>query len=325
MIDYLGMDEWIAFDRAHRAPTFFARPAWAQALAKAFPALEPTVARVRIDDATSLVPLMRARHPKLRFTEAIAFPLGGYTCVLDGVGQLADTENATRAVTAIAQAVDHLRIIPWPLGPQPRPAIAVSRQAYETAVIDCTDGYDALIARMRGVTRRMAGQAQRRGVLVERCEKTPDQIDAYYAMLCDAAIGWGRATPSFSKSLLEAVFTYGGDDAELWFATVEGERIAGGVVLYGGDELFFWSAAMRRSHAQYRPSNALNLALMRAACDRGVRWYNLGASDGLEGVSRFKHDLGATGVPYAEFEFRRPRFAAYQSIRRALVPAHRGA
>lgn len=322
MIERLSLESWIAFDRQYPAPTFFARPAWAQALAHSSPSLTPMPLLVRVDDRSFVVPTMGGTTRGLRFSEAIAFPLGGYTCILDERGTPASREDASRAVNAVCAKIDHVRLIPWPLAPVEPPAGADVRM-HETAVIDCTDGFDAVLSRIRGVTRRMAGQAERRGV---SCARAPlEALPAYYDILREASVGWGLPRPPVTHELLAAVLHFGAGDAELWFAELEGERIAGGVVLYGSSELFFWSAAMRREFGKYRPSNALNLSLLRATCERGVRWYNLGASEGLEGVARFKSDLGAEAIDYPEIESRRRIFSLYERAKSSLRARERSA
>ncbi|MEO9171012.1 MAG: GNAT family N-acetyltransferase [Candidatus Baltobacteraceae bacterium] len=316
MTERLSVTEWLRFDATRPAPTFFARPAWTLALCDASPALEPSPMRVRVDSRSYIVPAVRS-PAKLGLTDLVAFPMGGYTCVLDEDGLPADAMTSSHVLHLIARGADRTHVVLWPLGAQ---AVlpAAHLKPYETAVIDCSGGYARALEGIRGVTRRMAGQAQRRGVTLRRADCAQASIDAYFAILSDASIGWGLARPPITKELLDAVVRRGGDDVEIWFADVDSEPVAGGVVLYGRDELFFWSAAMRRSHSQYRPSNALNLRLIEAACERGVRWYNLGASEGLSGVERFKADLGATSVPYTAYTLRSPRFHIYERIRRAL-------
>jgi hypothetical protein len=175
---------------------------------------------------------------------------------------------------------------------------------------------------MRGVTRRMVGQAIRRGVSCELQAADRRGLDLYYDMLREASTGWGLTQPTISRVLLDAVAARGGEDVELWFAMLEGEPIAGGVVLFGSDELFFWSAAMRREFSRFRPSNALNARLIERACERRVRWYNLGASEGLSGVERFKTDLGAVGIPYSRLTARTPAYRAYLALRHVLKMRH---
>ena len=311
MIDELSLDAWRLLDRRTPAPTFFARPAWASALATAMPALRPAPLRARINGKAFVLPTVCAQGRLSPFREYVGFPLGGYTCVLDEHGGPVPAALAATAIASLAARVDSLRIYPWPLAPVAR--IDAKGSAHETAVIDCTDGFGAVMTRMRGVTRRMAEQAQRRGVVCERAEVS--ELPAYYALLEETSARWPLGKPTISYALLEAVLEHGGEDAQLWFAHANGRRVAGGVVLFGADELFFWSAAMDREAAVYRPSNALNVALLRSACERGVRWYNLGASAGLAGVERFKHDLGAAPIAYREVHAQRAVLAWYERAR----------
>ncbi len=312
-LELLSPERWTAFDASHKAPTFFARPAWASALAQTIPSLRAAPLLVRVNDQTYILPTVHAIRRRTPFREHLAFPLGGYTCVLDEAAGPASQSQSDAVIAAVARSVDRLCVIPWPLGPAPRGAWTTSK-THETAVIDCAGGFDAVMKRMRGVTRRMADQAMRRGVV---CTRVPArELPVYYAMLEAASARWPSKRPTISHALLGRVLQYGGDDAQLWFARVDGRPVAGGVVLFGAQELFFWSAAMDRDAARYRPSNALNVALVRAACERGVRWYNLGASEGLQGVERFKTDLGAASVSYREYDLRSPAFACYERARR---------
>lgn len=315
------LKEWEEFDRAFPAPTFFARPAFARACEDAFEHLEAAPIFVTHERKRYLVPALRTRA-RMRPREIEAFPLGGYSCVLDvQTGAPADAQTATAVLREAATQAGSFSFVAWPLAEQPLTG-EFECTTHETAVIDCSDGLEAALSGMRGVTRRMVGQALRRGVSCERHPTDSHGLDVYYAMLEEAFKGWGLAQPSIPRPLLDAVARHGGDDAELWFAMLEGEPIAGGFILFGSDELFFWSAAMRREFSTYRPSNALNARLIERACERGVRWYNLGASEGLSGVERFKTDLGATAIPYHRLSATTPRYRAYLALRNVLKMRH---
>ncbi len=316
MIERFSIAEWEAFDRAYPAPTFFARPAWTLALCDASPQLKPAPLRVRVGRRTLIVPAVLS-PARLGLRDVLAFPMGAYTCVLDESGLPVDAVVASQAIAEIARISDRARIVCWPLAEQPLVPRA-KRTEYETAVIDCSEGFDSVVAGIRGVTRRMAGQAERRGVQLRLADGGIASVEAYYDILKEASKGWGLDRPPITEALLKAVARRGGNDVEIWFAEVDSEPIAGGVVLFGSDELFFWSAAMRRAHSQYRPSNALNLRLLQSACDRGVRWYNLGASEGLAGVERFKSDLGAIAKPYAVYTTQSRKFHIYERVLRAF-------
>ena len=311
------VETWKALDRSP-APTFQARPAWILALCDANPSYVPGPLGCEFDDgSTCVVPLVRIRG-RLGWRVYSGTPLGGYTAVIGVDGTAIDARRTRAAYLAVlASRVDSIALTPWPLADADLADLTeagASAVRHETSVIDLADGADAALARMDGNTRRMAGQAQRRGV---RCERAAGQaaIDRYYSMLEESASRWGRERPTFPKRLLESLVARGGDDVEIWFATFEGEPIAGGVMLYGAVEANFWSAAMRAEFGTLRPSNALNVALITAAAARGVRWYNLGESEGLPGVARFKQGLGATQRPYATWRRESPSYRFFSAIR----------
>ena len=315
---------WMALDRA-AAPTFQARPIWALALADSNAMLSPGPLACTFDDGlTCIVPLVKV-HSRFGWRIYSGTPLGGYTVVLNADGRVADAAHANAAYAAVLASDAHsISITPWPLGDAELTELPGKPVKRETSVIDLSGGADAALARMDGNSRRMAGQAQRRGVLCD-VARGEAAIDTYYAMLEESAIRWGRERPTFPKRLLEALVDRGGNDVEIWFAVFEGQPIAGGVMLYGSDEANFWSAAMRSDFGTLRPSNALNVALITAAARRGVRWYNLGESEGLPGVARFKQGLGAAVVPYSTWRRVRPAYAFYSALRSWATSKHKRA
>lgn len=297
---------------AEAAPTFFARPGFASALERVYPHMRAETVTEEEAGVRFHVPVMSYRS-RSGFTHAQAFPFGGYSCVFRDDGSTADAQQSARALQKAAARFTTFTFTPWPLA-EPPVLPGWERTECTTAVIDCSGGVEAALANMRGVTRRMVGQSVRRGVVCERVRPDAAALARYYAMLVEASRGWGLERPTIPLDLFEAVFAYGRDDAELWFARCDDEVIAGGVVLCGSQELFFWSAAMRREFSRLRPSNALNARLIERTCERGLRWYNLGASHELEGVSRFKHDLGARDVPYATIRRSRQTFSVLSRV-----------
>jgi hypothetical protein len=317
MIHPLTINEWKRFDALHPAPTFFARPAWSLALAYAYPHLRPYPVHVGDADGDVLIPLMQVSGGKLGWRAFVGMPLGSYTCGLHHDGSVVSPSEFSRALAAIGRACDSLTVTPWPLVAwEPMPAWRLTR--HETAVIDLAEGADVALSGVSGVSRRMAGQALRNGVECEPCHSLGLGITTYHAILREASQGWGLDHPPFSKELIEGLITYGESDVEIWLAQRDGHPIAGGIVLYGSQELFFWSAAMRPAFSRLRPSNALNLALIQAAARRKMRWYNLGASEGLPGVERFKRGLGAQTVPYKELHRDGVAYAVYARLRDSL-------
>jgi hypothetical protein len=260
---------------------------------------------------------MRLRGGPLRWREYRGFPLGGYTCFLLESGEPASQRQCERALQEIARFADCTTIVTWPLGPAPR---SLHSRMHETSVVDLSRGIDAALAGVAGIFRRMAGQAERRGVVCEPSHD-PSAVDVYYELLESSAQRWGLERPAIPKKLFASLVRNGGENVEVWFANAEGRAIGGGVVFYGRTEFFFWSAAMLAEYGRLRPSNALNFALMRAAAARGMLWYNLGSSEGLPGVARFKDNLGALELAYPEIRLERAPFKFYVNMRRALAGA----
>lgn len=321
MIQELSFDEWLEFDAAHPAPTFFARPAWSAALAEVYPGMRPAALRIAAGKSRPLVvPLVQMRGGALRWREYCAFPLGGYTCFMREDGTPASTAECEAALSELARFADAVTLIPWPLADAPHTGKAAE---HETAIVDLRDGADAALGRVEGIFRRMAGQAERRGVVCS-VSRDADAVERYYALLEASAVRWGIGKPKTPKSLIDALVRHGGPDVEIWFAQAEGRDIAGGVVFYGSEEFFFWSAAMLAEYGRLRPSNALNFALIRAAADRKMKWYNLGSSEGLPGVARFKKEIGAESLGYAELRLERTRFKLYTTVRRSVATARAG-
>lgn len=317
MIEPLGINAWRAFDRRYPAPTFFARPAWALAQERAFPHLRAHPMNVSLRSGKRLIlPFVIAAGGRLRWRELVGMPLGGYTCAMRDDGSLATAAEFSEALGIVRRECDIVQCTPWPMGPAPV-ARGAGQRSYETSVIDLAAGVDAALAGLTGPSRRMAGQSERRGVDCARSQSAM-AASTYYEMLRAASEHRGSGAPHFPKPLLEALLHLGGDDVQLWFAEHLGHPVAGGIVLYGSQELFFWSAAMRSEYARLRPSNALNVALIRSACERGVRWYNLGASEGLPGVERFKRGLGASSLAYKTLRFERASYALYSWVRSPL-------
>ncbi|MDQ6826828.1 MAG: aminoacyltransferase [Candidatus Eremiobacteraeota bacterium] len=313
----LSVEEWIAFDKRYPAPTFFARPAWMKALCSVNPHLKPFPMRVELANQKSfVVPLLSGTARLMRWKQLVGMPLGTYTCFIGDDGSLPNAGECTEIIDVLSRHSDALTLVMWPLLPQPSPQSnqrAAVVTMHETGLIDLRSGAEQALSRVSGISRRMAGQASRRGVTCAH-ETGQEAVDLYYGVLEKSAKRWALPAPTISKDLISATLKLSAKDAEVWIVRHGENPIAGGVILYGSQEMFFWSAAMLTEFSALRPSNALNFALISAAAQRGVDWYNLGSSEGLPGVARFKRDLGAETRYYPRIECHKPLFAAYKRL-----------
>jgi len=314
----LSTEEWLALDRTAQAPTFFAKPAWAMAIGRIFPDLTPWPLRCQLDGGSeAFVPLVSVRG-RLGWKILHGMPFDGYTALLTPKGEELAADVATGVLEELMLFGDEVLLNLWPFGAPRLPATDV-RIAAETSAIDISGGVEAALSRIAPKSRRMAGQAQRKGASCS-LEPCAEAVPLYYALLQEAATQrWHREAPTIREDFLREVCALGGADVETWIVRYEGAAIAGGVALYGSQEVSLWTTASKPGLEILRPHNLLHATIIEHAARRGVRWYNLNSSSNLEGVLRFKRAFGATTIPYDIVGHRSGRFKAVQALRR-LVP-----
>ncbi len=310
----LSTEEWLALDRTAQAPTFFARPAWALAIHQTFPNLTPWPLRCQLDGGTAaFVPLMRVLGGRLGWKIFHGMPFDGYTAVLTPSGSVLPAAAATKVIEDVALLGDEVLLNLWPFEAPPVPKADV-RIAAETSAMDISGGGEAALSRVAPKSRRMAGQAQRKGATCS-IEPWTQALPLYYDLLEEAATQrWHRAAPTIREDFLREVCAQGGADVEMWVVRYEGAPVAGGVALYGSQEVSLWTTASKPGMEILRPHNLLHATIIEHAARRGVRWYNLNSSSNLEGVLRFKRALGATTMPYEIVGHRGTRFRIVRSL-----------
>jgi hypothetical protein len=308
---------WDSFDGDHPAPTFFGKPAWAHSFSACHSNARAEAHLITLNGSDFVVPLVRIRSKLLPWKIYSGTPLGGYTAILSSQGPVEERDTIERCLTLLSETnVDSIELNSWPFAPICDPSDDRYAQ-HETSVIDLRDGSDLAISAMSGNSRRMAAQAVRRGVTCGR-ELGSDVVSTYFSLLTDSAARWGLPGPRVSEHFVNALVSFGSKDVEIWIARYEGDPIAGAILLYGSQEVHVWSAAMRGTMAVLRPNNLLHVEMIRAAASRGASWYNLGSSEGLSGVRKFKESLGAKSVTYRTYTHKSAAYAAYLRMRSLL-------
>jgi len=312
----LDVGEWIELDRRAPAPTFFARPAWATAIERAFPRLVAHPLACRLEDGSeAFVPLTRVQG-RLRWTLYHGMPFDGYTSVGTAQGPL-DDERASRVLSALLFGGDEVILNPWPMSRYTLRGANIHIPA-ETSALDLGGTLEGAQAAIASKSRRMAGQAERKGAVCT-IETGANAVNTYYQLLSEAATErWGRAVPTIALDFFTEVVAQGAEAVEIWIVRYQGEPVSGGVALYGSKEVSLWTTATKPGLEILRPHNLLHATIMEHAGSRGIKWYNLNSSSGLEGVLRFKKALGAAHIPYEILGRRRPLYRAFQAIRRGV-------
>jgi hypothetical protein len=180
----------------------------------------------------------------------------------------------------------------WPGG-----ALGTMRED-EAHVIDLTGGVEAWRASLSNASRRMIGQAARRGVSFEVGGAA--ELDATYALFLAQARRWGlsRVRPlSFYRALLEP----GG--ARLWVARLSGRVVCGVLAFVSPEETYLWWSG---SSPDARPVRAYPATIARIVEECGSARVNLGFSGRQARLTDFKEGLGARpiAVPIVELAAR---------------------
>jgi CelD/BcsL family acetyltransferase involved in cellulose biosynthesis len=266
-----------------------------EALSRAYReyAHEPRVLDLE-DGRRALLPLVRIRR-RLRFLrcfESMPFSLTG-GLVVEG-GRPASPRDLDAVVESLA--ADSFAARMPPADGEPLPLVAPSRGrlvARSTHVLDLREGFEEIwTRRFEGKVRNQCRLAERKGVQIE-APRSLESMAEYYELYRESAARWGYASPPYPWALFRELAVLLGQGVELKVARVEGRTAAAILLLHGSRTVLYWGAVLRREYASLSPGSLLLARAVEEACGRGARSFDLGASEGLESVRRFKESFGA--------------------------------
>jgi hypothetical protein len=200
-----------------------------------------------------------------------------------------------------------------------QPPAGVTIGSGRTHVLDLEGGYERVWKeRFKSETRSGARKAERAGLDVE-FDATGRLIPAFY----DMYMGWiarrarERSLPGWimqrharnqeSLRKYQAVAEALGDRCRTWIARLDGEPVAGLIMLVHRDHAFYWRGCSSREQASRTRANVLLQRLaIEEACAAGCRWYNMGQSGGVASLEHFKTRFGARPQLAPQYTFGRP-------------------
>lgn len=153
-------------------------------------------------------------------------------------------------------------------------------------------------------------------------------IDDYFRVYAASAQRWGRSAPPYPRALFEALLE--SPSTQLWAHHVEGRLACAMVVLAGRRHALYWQGVSHIEDDQKsaHPMARLFDAVVQGLAQQGVQHLNLGASEGLPNVQRFKEEFGAQPVAYTALLHESPTWRLAQGVRgimRAVkTPARHG-
>lgn len=128
--------------------------------------------------------------------------------------------------------------------------------------------------------------------------REPRQLDDYFEAYGASLARWGRGGPLYPRALFEALLA--SPVVQLWMNYVEGRLACAMVVFSCRRYAFYWQGVSRIDEDQKAafPMVRLMDAVLQHLLERGIPQFNLGASDGLPNVRRFKEEFGARPRAY---------------------------
>lgn len=282
-----------------------------------------------------VLPMVRRTGPvKIAGLEASLPPAWGIA------GLLAERPPSVADVAAVIDDLAARPALRIAVRPNPRrgqlwaaacpPGITVvPRRAH---VLDLDGGFDQVwTTRFPSRTRGKIRKAERAGVSVE-CDMTgrfvPDFYDLYQQSVTrwatrqkePRALAYWRATRRDPIERLRHMAGTMGRQCQIWLARLDGEPIAGMIVLRGGNNAHYTRGAMNAELAG--PSQANYLLFSRAiedACRGGAAQFHMGESGTSSSLSFFKERFGAVAHEYAEYRFERLPITRMDGLLRQVV------
>jgi peptidoglycan pentaglycine glycine transferase (the first glycine) len=222
--------------------------------------------------------------------------------------------------------VSHLRIEPrWETLPH---FVRGFQEAHEwmeprnTLCIDLSPSEETILARMKPKGRYNIGVARRRGVVV--VEDVSSQGIEDFLRIYEETVdrqNLNGKDPSYFRTLIPALV--GMQSGSVFFAELDGSRLAAALVVYFGDRATYFYGASRAEHRDAMAPYLLHFEIMCKAKALDYRWYDLWGvapqsqpSHAWANISVFKRKFGGVDislVPTLDFIYCP---AAYREFRR---------
>lgn len=297
----LARSDWLERLSALPGATYFHSPMWLESVVAAFGGQVLAVEFRFPDGNWALMPMTIKAYAKGLFWHGYSGESGVYGGPLSPRPLRPDQHAALYG--ALNVRFPDIQVFGNPFAENPLPEDPRwQRHAHATHVLDLAPP-EAMRAQFSRGCRARGNKARRAGIKTE-LYSAPDAASLFYDLYRDSLRRWGeKVTWIRPLAFFEAVLAAGDEHVALHVARYEGQAAAVMLVCSWGDYAHYLAGAADTRLMEHCPSNLLMEDAAATWHARGKRFLDLGSSNGLEGVTRFKESFGA-------------RPLAYQSIRR---------
>lgn len=169
-----------------------------------------------------------------------------------------------------------------------------------TMIVDLHPSEDEILARMKHKTRYNIRLAARKGVEIVE-DNSQEALDAFFDLMRITAErdGYVLRPREYFMALWQTL--YDGEHAHLFFATHEGQKLAGMLVVTFGGKYWYLTGASSNEQRKLMPTYLLQWEVMKWAKQHGITYYDMVAipnpdslneQDPMWGLYRFKSGFG---------------------------------
>ncbi len=304
MIDLVKVSRTLWYEVADRCKwaTYFHTPMWAEIIANTFPAFEPSAMGFMLkDNITAVIPFVCRKKggifKKLEYKSMEPGVYGGIIAEKD----LCQDETDKIALSLLRMKKTSGRIVGSPFKKINLPSSYKSKKI-STHIVSLEDGFDKICKKFSRGQKSNIKQAKKKGVVIRRAE-TEEDVRHYYHMYQETVKRWGAdAKTVYPYHFFSNIYKEQSSGAHIWIAEVKGLPAAAIIVLAWNNNLIYWHGCALQEYFKYYPNNLLHTQVLEWACENNFKFYDMGASMGMQGVAKFKESFGAK--PYYFNAFR---------------------
>lgn len=276
--------------------TFFHTPAWLHILTNSFARF--TEGWITIRNGSSLegfMPFVEIERGPFRTLWSLPFGTYGDPIAADrrAEKELFDAFLCMAAGRRCLEAGANLFRAEQPLD---LPAGVVQRRV-ECRIIELEGTFEHYRSQLLGSKRRrLCNRARDGGVDVRPIEDSGAMREFYSAYEAES-IRWGGVHP-YPYTFFEELLARRDRGVLVLGAYLEDEFLGGHIDFYFGEQAQAWQAGLTKHAFSYEVSALLIVRAVEEAYRRGMKYFNLGSSDGNEGIIFFKESLGGREYIY---------------------------
>lgn len=294
----ITINRWEELQKGFNNYSFFQTPAWVRAICKTY-SLKTKIFEFDIEGQKIVLPFYFE-------AEGLQKVFGPYELksLFDGTyGGIICKDSPSEG--SVKKILDYLKkrknIKSFMIYPNPLSGIKwpeeYKQTRYMTNVIKLDNNFEFLWENVfSGKVRNQTRKAQK-SALALKSGNDIDFINAFFELYKLSCERWGIEA-YYPPKLFKNLSAEGKEKVKILTAEYEGKTIAGILLLCGYNDIFYWAGAFDKEYSQYCPNNFLLTEAVKDGCEKGYKYFNMGASDELQNVKKYKESFGCEEIEY---------------------------